>query len=319
MTANKDRELQVDSPPRLLGGSPIDDPNAPDIRRSLADWMVAKANPYFARNFANRYWAWLTGQGIIEPIDDLRATNPPLNPAMMQALENDFAQHGFDTKHLLRTICNSRVYQLASELDPKRDLNGRLFTHRVPRRMQAEVLLDALCQFTGVQESFTGQPTGTRAIALPDPTIGSRFLMTFGRPLRNNACECARVSKPDLAQALFLVGDYGINAKITHKNGRLSKLLKKSKVDKEIVDELYLAALSRRPTADEQKDVTELLAEIPNREEGWQDLMWTLINCTEFVFTECRVLRRLDINDVRWRSVFALVATESPRLLSVPS
>ncbi len=281
---NADRKLQVASLPRVLGGSSIQDDSLPDVRKPLTDWIVAQDNPYFARNFANRYWAWLNGQGIIEPVDDLRATNPPSNPELMQALEMDFIQHGFDAKHLIRTICNSRVYQLASDLNPKRDRDGRFFTHRVPRRMQAEVLLDAICHLTGVAENFNGQPKATRAIALPDPSIGSQFLMTFGRPLRNNACECARSSKPDLSQALHLVNDYTLNAKITDKSGRLGQMLAQKKTDTEIMDELYLAAFSRLPTSEERNILKELLTEIPKRDEGWQDVLWTLMNSSEFVF-----------------------------------
>ena len=281
---NKNRKLQMESEPRLLGGQTVAAAELSDVRQPLADWIAANDNPWFARNFVNRYWAWVTGRGIVEPVDDLRATNPASIPPLLEALTRDFVEHDFDAKRLLRTICNSRVYQLASDLNPERDRNGRLFTHRVPRRMPAEVLLDAVCRFTGVEEKFNGQPAGTRAIALPDPTIGSPFLMTFGRPLRNNACECARVSKPDLAQALFLVNDYGLNAKIRDPNGRLNRLLKDGSPDKSIVEELYLAALTRMPTDEERNVIRELLAEIPNREEGWQDVMWTLLNCSEFVF-----------------------------------
>lgn len=142
--------------------------------------------------------------------------------------------------------------------------------------MQAEVLLDAVIAFTDVPENFNGQPPGTRAIALPDPTIGSRILETFGRPLRNNAC--------DLAQALHLINDYGLNAKIRDPNGRLSRLLKDAADDRAIVEELYLAGLSRLPTDDERQAVAELVADVPNRDEAWQDIMWTLLNCSEFAF-----------------------------------
>lgn len=128
----KDRKLQVDSPPRLLGGESLSDAESPDIRRPLADWIVAQDNPWFARNFVNRYWARLNGRGIVEPVDDMRATNPPSNPELFEALTADFISNGFRAKHLLRTICNSRVYQLASDLNPEHDRDGRLFTHRVP-------------------------------------------------------------------------------------------------------------------------------------------------------------------------------------------
>ncbi|QDU09672.1 DUF1549 and DUF1553 domain-containing protein [Gimesia aquarii] len=282
--ANTKRKLEKPSEARVLGGPVVSDQDLPDIRQPLADWIVSPKNPYFARSFVNRYWAWLTGRGIVEPVDDMRATNPPSNPALMNALTEDFIAHQFDVKHLLRTICNSRVYQLASDLKPERDKSGRLFTHRVPRRMQAEVLLDAVNQFAGTTERFNGQPPGTRAIALPDPQISSYFLMAFGRPLRNSACECARGSKPDLAQALHLVNGYAMNSKALSNDGRLGQLLKENKSDAEILDELYLASLSRKPTADEFKAVRELLAEAPSRKEGWQDLVWTIINLSEFVF-----------------------------------
>jgi hypothetical protein len=138
------------------------------------------------------------GRGLVEPIDDLRATNPPSNPALLDALAKDLTDHHFDVKHLLRTIANSRVYQLAAEITPQRDADGALFTHRVPRPLPAEVLLDAVNQAAGTTEKFTGVPAGTRAIQLPDPAVPSYFLTTFGRPLRNNPCECAtRSSIPE--------------------------------------------------------------------------------------------------------------------------
>lgn len=283
-TPDANRKLQRPSEPRLLGGEAITGENIPDIRRPLAEWIASKENPFFARNFVNRYWAWLTGRGLVEPVDDLRATNPASIPALLDALTEDFVTHDFDVRHLLRTICNSRVYQLASNLNPQRDRDGALFTHRVPRRMQAEVLLDAVNQFAGTKETFNGQPPGTRAIALPDPTIGSYFLTTFGRPLRNSACDCARGSKPDLAQTLHLINGYAINAKIADQNGRLKRLLKADLNDADRIEVLYLASLSRKPTDEEREIVLSLLTEAPSREEAWQDVMWTLLNCSEFSF-----------------------------------
>ncbi len=255
-----------------------------DPRQQLADWVTRPDNPYFARNFANRYWAALLGAGLVEPVDDMRATNPASLPTLLDPLSKDFVEHRFDVKHLLRTICNSRVYQLAPELNPPRDTDGVLFTHRVPRRLSAEVLLDAINQVTGTAEPFVGQPAGTRAIALPDPTIASHFLSTFGRPQRNNPCECARGSNTDLSQALHLANSAALHDKILAPTGRLAERLKANRTDDEIVDDLYLTALTRRPNDEERQAVREILAAGTPREEAWQDILWALLNCSEFVF-----------------------------------
>jgi hypothetical protein len=205
-------------------------------------------------------------------------------PAVLDAVAKEFAAHQFDAKHLLRTICNSRLYQLSAELNPQRDLDGQLFTHRVPRRLSAEVLLDGINQVCGATETFAGQPVGTRAIALPDPSIASHFLSTFGRPMRNNPCECARGFAPDLSQVLHLANSPQLHDKIIAPTGRLAIALKAGKPDEELATELYLTTLGRLPTAAERQAVTESLAEATSKEEAWQDILWALINSSEFVF-----------------------------------
>jgi hypothetical protein len=270
------KTMAVASPPRLLGDpSPI--ALEGDIRQPLADWITRADNPYFARNFANRYWAWLVGRGLVEPVDDLRGTNPASNPALLDALARDFVEHGFDVKHLLRTICNSRVYQLSAEVAPERDKDGSLFTH-------AESLLDAINHATGFTEAFAGSPPGTRAIALPDPTVQSSFLTIFGRPARNNPCECARESSPDLLQALHLINNSELQKRIDHSKGRLARLLAENRPHPQIADELYLATFSRPPANDELAAIEELVAEAPSPNEGWQDVLWALLNSPEFAF-----------------------------------
>lgn len=295
---NPNRKPQMAVAPRVFGSEatkvtgPVEATLTPtdsigvavDPRQQLANWMTERSNPYFARNFVNRYWAALLGTGLVEPVDDMRATNPASMPTLLDALAKDFAEHNFDVKHLLRTICNSRVYQLAPELNPPRDADGALFTHRVPRRLSAEVLLDAINHVTGTTESFVGQPVGTRAISLPDPTIASHFLSTFGRPQRNNPCECARGSNTDLSQALHLANSSALHEKLLSPTGRLAERLKANRTDDEIVEELYLTALSRRPTDEERQVVQESLASGTSREETWQDILWALLNCSEFVF-----------------------------------
>jgi hypothetical protein len=173
---------------------------------------------------------------------------------------------------------------LASEIAPERDLDGRFFTHRMPRRLPAEVLLDAINQAAGTSESFEGQPPGTRAIQLPDPSIRSYFLTTFGRPLRNSPCECARSNSPDLAQTLHLLNGTLLQDKLTSSQGRIAGLLKSSARDETILEELYLATLSRPPTDAERDAIRQLLADSPNRQVGYEDVLWTLFNCPEFLF-----------------------------------
>jgi len=282
-TTPKGRTLEMDAEPHLLDREMKLDGVA-DVRTVLADAITAKDNPYFARNFANRYWAYLVCRGLVEPIDDVRATNPPTMPALLDALAAEFTRHDFDVKHLLRTICNSAVYQRASRVKAGPTENGDFYTHRMPKRMPAEALLDAVNRAVGATDSYEGVPDGTRAIALADPSIKSYFLDVFGRPARNSGCECARGGMPDLSQALHLANGAGLHEKITRDNGRLGKLLKAGKSRSAVIDELYLVTLTRLPTDDERSTIDELLTDAPSEAEGLQDLLWTLLNCTEFQF-----------------------------------
>ncbi|MDB5338134.1 MAG: Protein of unknown function (DUF1553)/Protein of unknown function [Planctomycetaceae bacterium] len=269
--------------PRTLG-SVAEVPDANDPRVTLANWITSRDNPYFARNIVNRYWGYLFGRGLVDPIDDLRPTNPPSHPALLDALTRDFVQHNFDLKHLLRTMCNSRTYQLASEVAPERDADGMFFTHRRPRRLPAEILLDAINQTAGVDEAFENSPKGTRAIALSDPSAASYFLDIFGRPRRTSTCECERRSQPDLIQVLHLSNSEKMHAKLADPAGRVARLLAANQNDTQIIDELYMAALSRLPTAEERTNVARLITAAPSRKEGLEDLLWALINSAEFVF-----------------------------------
>ncbi|MCX7421047.1 MAG: DUF1549 and DUF1553 domain-containing protein [Planctomycetia bacterium] len=268
---------------RVLGAAaPVAE--ADDCRPELADWMTSKENPYFAKNLVNRYWGYLFGRGLVEPIDDLRATNPASHPELLNALATDFVAHGYDFKHLLRTICNSRVYQLATNLNPERDRNGMFFSFHLPRRLPAEVLLDAINQATGSTEGFPNLPVGTRAIELPDSTIASYFLETFGRPKRTGTCECERVTTADLNQSLHLANGEAIHQKVTAKDGRLSKLLAAQTSNADLISELYLATLSRLPTEQELAAATKHVTAATNRPEAYEDLLWTLLNFSEFSY-----------------------------------
>jgi hypothetical protein len=278
----RERRTKMDVEPRAFGHDAGADDG--DVREALADWITAGDNPYFAKNIVNRYWSYFQGRGLVEPVDDLRATNPATHPELLDALAQDFAAHGYDLKYLIRTICNSRVYQLAAEVTPERDSEGMFYTHHKYTRLPAAVLLDAVNQATGAQESFAGLPAGTRAISLPDPSIASYFLDSFGRSPRASPCECATSNDPDLAQALHLINSPQLVTKISSPSGRLARLMKSGASDRDIVDDLYYATLCRKATDDERRKVAQFVAEANSKQEVFEDLLWTLLNSTEFVF-----------------------------------
>jgi hypothetical protein len=196
-----------------------------DRREKLAEWLVDAKNPFFAKVAVNRTWAQLMGRGIVEPVDDFRADNPPSHPLLLNSLAKKFVESGFDQKQLIRKILNSRVYQLSSKTNKLNESDDRYFSHAYARLLSAEQLLDAVCRLTGDYESFPGLPPRTNATALPSPDVGGDFLRTFGRPSRNTACECERIDKPNLTQALQLINGPLLVRKIASTNGRLSRLL----------------------------------------------------------------------------------------------
>jgi hypothetical protein len=269
-------------PPTPLHGKPA--ANTADRRQALADWLTAPSNPAFARNVVNRYAALLLGRGLVEPVDDMRATNPPSNAALLDALADDFVKNGFDVKQLLRTIMTSRLYQLDSQSTPANAADDRFYSHYRVKRLPAEPLLDALDDATGVRTKFQKVPLGTRAIELPDATYNNYFLTTFGKPRREAVCECERVSEPNLAQALHTLNSDLLAAKIGSPQGRIGRLLAAKKPADEIVSELYLATLCRRPTAEERASCRKLLAETADAKAFYEDLLWSLVNSKHFLF-----------------------------------
>jgi hypothetical protein len=273
----------VELPPRALGWTPPVLEAGSDVRKPLAQWLTRPDNERFAKTVVNRYWAAMFGRGLVHPVDDLSTSNPPVFPAVLDALSQDFVAHKYDLKHLLRTICNSRAYQLAGDPHTTSDREGKYFIHRTPLRLPAEVLLDAMNQSAGMFEAFTGLPEGTRAIALPDSNVDSYFLTTFGRPRRTSTCDCERMSRLDLAQVLHLANGEKLQAKLSAPEGRIAGLVKSGKPDGELVDELYLATLTRLPAADERGTALKFLAGVPNRQEALEDVLWALLNCPEFV------------------------------------
>ncbi len=264
-----------------------------DATQALADWIAQPDNPFFARTQVNRVWFHLFGRGLVEPNDDFRASNPAVNGPMLDALSKDFVEHHFDLRHLVRTILNSRTYQLSAvPNDSNRDDESN-FSHAIVRGLQAEQLLDGLTHVTGVPVKFNGYPEGTRAGQLPAVSTirakdrrsaeGERFLSTFGKPERSLTCECERSEDATLAQAFQMVSGELLHRMLSEPNNRLGRLLTSGRKDAEIVEELYLSALCRRPSEKELTAATHLLAKSKDRRTALEDVTWALLNAKEFV------------------------------------
>jgi Protein of unknown function (DUF1553)/Protein of unknown function (DUF1549) len=260
------------------------DPNR-DPRESLASWLVRPDNPFFARAAANRVWGELLGRGVVHPVDDFRASNPPTNPALLDDLAKDFVQHGYDLKHLIRRIMQSRTYQLSSIPNENNVRDTRNFSRFYRRRPSAEVSLDAISQFTGTSESLQGLAPGSRAVQVWNNRLDSDFLDAFGRPNASADPPCEREGGGSVVQALHLMNSRKLTAKITATTGRAHGLSKSDATPAQIVTELYLAAYSRPPTDEEMKIATGAFSnEGATRQSATEDLMWALINSAEFVF-----------------------------------
>jgi len=264
------------------GAAPV--PAGPERRDALAEWLTSRDNPFFAKAIANRMWSYFLGKGIIDPVDDIRASNPPSNPALLDALTKDFLAHDFDLRHLMRTIVGSRAYQASIVTNEWNATDRDNFSHAVPRRLAAEELMDAVSSATGARAHFPDVPEDTAASQLVDPHIGKEgFLDVFGRPPRESSCECERRSDFSLPQALNLVNGKTISDAVADPKGRVAALVLSGKGDEAIVDELYLAALGRLPTREEQlRGVTYL----SNGTKGSraQDLLWALLNSKAFLY-----------------------------------
>ncbi len=254
-------------------------------RAELASWMTSPTNPWFARAAANRYWAHFLGRGIVDPVDDFRDTNPPSNPELLDALAESFSAGGFDVKQLIREITSSKTYQRSATPNETNQRDEQNYSRRLFKRLEAEVLLDAVSQVTGTPEKFQGVPFGSRAIGLWDSETRHYFLKQFGRPMRKTACECERTSSPNVGQVLHLLNSQDLANKISHAGGRAARLTRQYTDDKPIVRELYWAALSRRPTSQEMEAAIGHLSEpSQTRRKNVEDLIWALMNTLEFVF-----------------------------------
>ena len=259
--------------------------DAGDRRAELADWLTSSRNPWFARNLANRVWAHFLDRGLVEPVDDVRATNPPSNPELLDALADYLVQNKYDLHALIRVITASRVYQLSSQPNATNERDEQNYSRARFKRLGAEVLLDMVSQTTGVPERFAGAPPGTRAIQLWDSKVPHYFLKAFGRPERVSACECERNHEPSVAQVLHLLNAPAIHAKLTHAGGYVAKLAKRQRADEPLVEELYLTFFSRRPQEKERQAALAYMQEHKaKRREAVEDLAWSMVNSLEFIF-----------------------------------
>ena len=256
-----------------------------DPRSALADWMTNPENPFVAKAVVNRIWGEFFGRGIVHPVDDFRASNPPTNPALLDALAKELVTHNYDLKALMRFIMNSHVYQLSSIPNEYNSADTKNFSRAYRRRLPAEVLLDAVVDVTGVRDNFTGMPIGARATQAWTYKIDSAFMDAFSRPNSSSDCPCERDTSTSVVQSLHMMNSKGLQAKLTAKEGRVKQLVESKKPPEEIVTELYLAALSRYPTAEEKEIATKAFSgEGVTPQTATEDVLWALLNSAEFVF-----------------------------------
>lgn len=284
--------------PTALGAQPLEISPDDDPRLSLADWMSDRSNPFFAKALVNRYWKHFFRRGLVEPEDDMRDSNPPTNPELLDALAKHFIESGFDLKNLVRTITQSNAYQLSAIPNEHNEVDLQNFSHYYPKHLHAEVMLDAIDFLTGARTDFSGLPPGTRAVSLPDNSYNqsTSFLKVFGRPEGSSVCECERIQSSSLAQSLYLMNSNEIKAKLSFSGGRAEMLAKSNLAAFEKIRELYLAAYSRPPVADELRLAEEYLRKERLDDKGnpineqtsqriaYEDLIWALMNTKEFLF-----------------------------------
>jgi hypothetical protein len=270
--------------PAVLADSPVEMPSDSDRRTVLADWLTARDNRLFARNLVNRLWGQLFGRGIVEPVDDIRVTNPAVNEPLLEALADELVRQNFSVKSMLRLLANSRTYQLSARSSRRNAGDTRNFSRAYYRRLKAEALLDAISQATDIAENFAQHPAGTRAIQLTDNRVASYFLDTFGRPRREVVCSCEREEVANITQALHMMNGSTVQSKISSARSRAATMDAAGKSTREIVEELYLWTLSRLPDSDELERALKLFEEGGTRKGPLEDLFWVLLNSREFLY-----------------------------------
>ena len=272
--------------PTPLDGAPIPADDLRDRREHLADWLVAPSNPYFGRAIVNRVWANFMGVGLVEDIDDLRVTNPASNEALLAGMARYLVEHDYDLKQLIRLILNSEAYQRSSQTSGMNQAESRFYSRYYPRRLMAEVMLDAFSHVTNVATPFQGYPAGWRALQLPDSNIDSYFLSSFGRANRAQTCACERTDEPSVAQVLHIANGETLNRKLAAPNNQIAQELKAGVLPHQIIENLYLRGLSRYPTPSEARQMKVLLDETPSEEirAALEDVYWAVLSSREFLF-----------------------------------
>jgi hypothetical protein len=285
---------------RPLAPTPLDGKSVPlevpeDRRVAFANWLTDPGNTMFVRTVVNRVWANFMGRGLVDPVDDVRASNAASNEELFQALAKDFADHGYDVNRLIRTILNSSVYQLSSDANATNQSDNIYYSKHIVRRLSAEVILDAISQVTGVPTAFPNYPAGTRALQLPDTQVKSDFLTSFGRPTRV-ACDAAeRSSDPTIAQALAVINGDTLNKKLSAPDGTIALFLKLGLSDRRILEYMYLSAFSRYPTDAERQTATAAIesarlskgveqAQREAHKQALEDMVWAVLTSKEFLF-----------------------------------
>jgi hypothetical protein len=270
-------------PPKYLGGEAPQIPSGDDYRVSVAEWLVSPQNAAFSEHIANVVWAHFFGIGIVEPVDDVRVSNPPSNPELYHALGHKLVEYGYDVKPLIRDMCRSRTYQLATQRSEGNRWDERHFSRGRIRRLRAEVLLDCINQVTEVEERFPGLPAGANAMQIANGRTANYFLTTFGRSTRETACSCEVKTSPTLSQALHLLNGDTTTGKITE-GGIVTRLLSEGHDAAAVADRLYVRCFARSPTAEESQAIQERLAQADDPEPALNDLFWALLNSNEFIF-----------------------------------
>jgi mono/diheme cytochrome c family protein len=269
-------------PPKFLGGPSPDIPKDIDRRKVLADWLASPDNPFFAKNLANLVWSHFFGQGIIEPVDDVRISNPPANPELLNELANRFTAYQYDFKKLVKDVCKSRTYQLSTQATTSNQEDRRNFARASMRRLRAEILLDIISQVTETKNKFPGLPLGAKAVQIANGKVNNYFLTTFGRAKRETVCSCEVVMEPSLSQALHLLNGDTTNKRISQ--GEVIKnALKAGQSTEDIITLLYRRCYSRNPTTEELQNLSKTISN-GNKEKGLTDIFWALLNSKEFVF-----------------------------------
>lgn len=269
-------------PPKFLGGIQPDLAGR-DRRQVLAEWLTSTDNPLFAPSVSNRVWAHFFGKGIVEPVDDIRVSNPPSNPALFKALGDKLVSYGYDFKQLVRDICNSQTYQRSCERNDSNREDERNFAHGNVRRMQAEMMLDCISQVTNTKDKFRGLPLGARAVQIADGGSSTYFLTTFGRAPRDTVCACDVKTEPTLSQALHMLNGDTLQSKIGQ-GGLIKQLLDGGKTPPQIIESLFIRCLTRRPTPQESEQLMAVVTAAENPQAGLEDVFWAIMNAREFAF-----------------------------------